>query len=69
MLVVCILSKLWLYVDILVNYCFPDVAVVEWLGINEASLMISGFTLAIGSYLVSMIMSLLKCSIESAKVP
>lgn len=54
MLVVCMLPKLWLYVDILVNYCLPGVAVVEWLGINEASLMISGFTLAIGSYLVSM---------------
>lgn len=30
---------------------FIILSIVEWLGINEASLMISGFTLAIGSYL------------------
>lgn len=65
----CILSKFWLCVDVLIIYSFPAVAVVEWLGINEATLMIGGLTLAIGSYLVSMIMSLHKRSIEYTKVP
>lgn len=51
-----------------INYSFHAVAVVEWLGMNEATLTISGVALAFGSYLVSVRMLLLHSSIVYMKV-